>query len=230
MSAIDRLLVIWGEPSAGNRQIIGHLARGSGELRFWYAADLSEAMKRGFRLLPEFPEHRVETAPYVERYLFPLFAERIPALTRHDAKAMMQAWGVEHPDDQFEVLAKSGGIRATDRLELAEYRPDDDALAEPLEFRIAGRRYIPADELARLEVGCSVSLRPEPANPKDPTAVIVDRYGKRAGYVPRQYTALFGRLLQAGVRLEGEAVRQLVVPDDVGKWVVRVRRADRFLR
>lgn len=225
MRAIDRLLVIWGEPSAGNRQVIGHLARVGGELRFWYERDLSDAISRGFRLLPEFPEHRVEAEPYVERYLFPLFAERIPALTRHDAKAMMRAWGVEHPDDQFEVLAKSGGIRATDRLELAEYRADDDDLTDSLEFRIAGRRYIPADDLAPLEVGCSVSLRPDPTNPKDPQAVIVDRYGKRAGYAPRQYTTLFGRLLKAGARLEGEAVRQLLVPDDVGKWVVRVSRA-----
>lgn len=230
MRAIDRLLVIWGEPSAGNRQVIGHLAREAGELRFWYEPDLSDAMKRGFHLLPEFPEHRLQAEPYVERYLFPLFAERIPALTRRDATAMMQAWGVERPDDQFEVLAKSGGIRATDRLELAEYRADDDELAEPLEFRIAGRRYIPSDEVAPLEVGCRVSLKPEPTNPKDPQAVIVDRHGKRAGYVPRQYTTLFGRLLQAGAELEGETVRQLLVPDDVGKWVVRVARADRAQR
>ena len=230
MRAIDRLLVIWGEPSAGNRQVIGHLAREGGELRFWYERDLSDAKKRGFRLLPEFPEHRLEDTPYVERYLFPLFAERIPALTRRDATATMQAWGVVRPDDQFEVLAKSGGIRATDRLELAEYRADDDELADPLEFRIAGRRYIAPEELAPLELGCSVSLRPEPTNPKDPQAVIVDRFGKRAGYVPRQYTALVGRLLQGGARLEGEAVRQLLVPDDVGKWVVCVSRADRTQR
>lgn len=222
--------MIWGEPSAGNRHVIGHLARKGGELRFWYEPDLSDSMMRGFRLLPECPEHRLEARPYVERYLFPLFAERIPALTRRDAAPTMQGWGVERPDDQFEVLTKSGGIRATDRLELSEYRADDDELADPLEFRIAGRRYIPPDELAPLELGCSVSLRPEPTNPKDPKAVIVDRYGKRAGYVPRQYAAFVGRLLRAGIRLEGEAVRQLLVPDDVGKWVVRVSREDRAQR
>jgi hypothetical protein len=224
MAAIDRLLVIWGEPKAGNRQVIGHLARsGSGEFYFWYEDDLADAKARGFKLLPEFPAHRSSAAPYMERYLFPLFAERIPALTRLDAAAMMQEWGVTHPDDQFEVLAKSGGIRATDRLELAEYRPPDDDLTRPLEFRIAGRRYI--QDPAPLAVGDTVSLRPEPENPSDPKAVIVDNKGRRAGYVPRQYTALIGRLLNRGDAFVTRVVRQLVVPEDVGKWVVAVSRA-----
>lgn len=224
MTTLDRLLVIWGEPTAGNRSIIGHLARVGGQFKFWYERDLAAARARGFALLPEFPEHRDDTHPYVERYLFPLFAERIPALKRHDAKATIEAWGVERPDDQFEVLARSGGIRATDRLEMAEYRAADDDLTTPLEFRIAGRRHIEGAERAELAVGCPVSLRPDRANPKDPQAVIVDRDGKQAGYVPRQYTSLFGRLIDAGVALQGEAVRQVLVPEDIGKWVVRVSR------
>lgn len=224
MRAIDRLMVIWGEPMAGNRSVIGHLVRAAGEFRFWYEQDLSAAYARGFALLPEFSEHRDETRPYAERYLFPLFAERIPALTRRDATATLASWGVEHADDQFEILARSGGIRATDRLELSEYRAEDDDLEIPLEFRIAGRRHIGSDELAELAVGCALSLCPDPSNPKDPQAVIVDRNGRRAGYVPRQYTRLFRRLIDAGASLQGEAVRKLLVPDDVGKWVVRVSR------
>ena len=125
-------------------------------------------------------------------------------------------------DDQFEVLAKSGGIRATDRLELAEYRTADDDLTRPLEFRIASRRYI--SDPASLAVGDAVSLRREPDNEVDPQAVIVDRNGKRAGYVPRQYTMIFTRLLDQAVPIFGEVIRQLIVPDDVGKWVVRVGR------
>ncbi len=223
MAAIDRLLVIWGEPKAGNRQVIGHLARlGSGEFHFWYEDNLADAQARGFKLLPEFPVHRSAAAPYTERYLFPLFAERIPALSRLDTKAMMQEWGVTHPDDQFEVLAKSGGIRATDRLELAEYRSPDDDLTNPLEFRIAGRRYI--QNPAPLTNGDMVSLRPEPENPSDPKAVVVDNKGQRAGYVPRQYTALIGRFLNSSHDLAARVVRQLVVPEDVGKWVVTISR------
>jgi len=224
MTVVDRLFVIWGEPAAGNRVVIGHLERSGGLFRFWYETDLAAVKSRGFQLLPEFPEHRIAAEPYVERYLFPLFAERIPTLTRHDVKAMMAQWGVEHPDDQFEVLAKSGGIRATDRLELAEYREPDDDLARPLEFRIAGRRHI--ENPAPLSVGATLALRCEPGNVADPKAVIVDRDGKTAGYVPRQYTSLVGRLLDSGIQLDGQVQRQLVVPDDVDRWVVSVSRRD----
>jgi hypothetical protein len=222
MSAIDRLLVIWGEPVKGGRHIIGHLERAGGEVRFWYERDLTKATACGFRLLPEFSQQRAEDDPYRARYLFALFAERIPALSRADAAEMLRAWGVERPDDQFEVLAKSGGIRATDRLELAEYRAPDDELVQPLEFRVAGRRHIL--DAAPLAVGAKVSLCPEPDNEADAGAVIVDRDGRRAGYVPRQYTELVGRLLERSVAIDGQVTRQLLVPDDVGKWVVRIAR------
>jgi hypothetical protein len=220
MGTIDRLLVIWGEPAAGNRHVIGHLARFAGEFRFWYEDDLAKAQARGFQMLPEFPEHRRVDGPYAGRYLFALFAERIPALTRRDAAAMMTAWGVDHPDDQFEVLARSGGIRATDRLELAEYRALNDDLSQPLEFRIAGRRHIA--DAASLAVGDAVSLLREPDNTADPAAVIVDRMGRKAGYVPRQYTPLLGGLIDRGVHLRGNFIRELLLPDDVGKCVVRI--------
>lgn len=224
MGTIDRLLVIWGEPTAGNRQVIGHLHRSGGEFRFWYEDDLARAQARGFQMLPEFRVHRRADDSYTGRYLFALFAERIPAPTRRDFTEMMVAWGVDHPDDQFEVLARSGGIRATDRLELAEYRAVDDTLSQPLEFRIAGRRYI--DDAAPLAVGDAVSLRREPDNTADPAAVIVDRMGRRAGYVPRQYTQLLGLWVDRGVRLDGQVIRELPLPADAGKLVVRIARPD----
>jgi hypothetical protein len=220
MGTIDRLLVIWGEPTAGNRHVIGHLVRSAGEFRFWYDADLTSAQARGFQWLPEFPELRRADSPYNSRYLFALFAERIPAPTRPDAAEMMVAWGVQYPDDQFEVLARSGGIRATDRLELAEYRAPQDDLSNPLEFRVAGRRYIP--DVAPLHLEDTVSLRRQPDNLADPAAVVVDREGRRAGYVPRQYTQILGSLLDRGVPMISKVIRELLVPDDVGKWVVRV--------
>jgi hypothetical protein len=136
---------------------------------------------------------------------------------------MMLQWGVTNPDDQFEVLAKSGGIRATDRLELAEYRAPDDDLVHPLELRIASRRHI--HDPAPIAIGDTLLLRPEPENLSDPRAVVIEHKGQRAGYVPRQYTALIGRSLDRGIGFIARVVRQLVVPEDVGKWVVAVSRA-----
>jgi hypothetical protein len=222
LPSIDRLVVVWRDPTDDARHVIGHLARLGGEIRFWYEPDLAVAFSKGFRLLPELPEHRVEASPYVERYLFALFAERIPAQGRPDARAMLSAWGVERSDDQFEVLARSGGIRATDRLELFEYRSDDDELATPLEFRVASRRHL--QDAAPLSIGDEVSLIREPTNDYDSRATIIDRAGRRAGYVPRPYVPMFARLIDAGVEVDAKVVRRLLVPDDVGKWVVRASR------
>ena len=222
MPGIDRLFVIWSEPTKGGRHVIGRLERGGGIVRFWYERDLSSARACGFELLPEFPAQRLSDTPYSAGYLFPLFAERIPAPSRPDAAEMMREWGVERPDDQFEVLAKSGGLRATDRIELAEYRVAGDDLDTPIEFRVAARGRIA--DAAELGTGDRVTLRPEPTNEVDPFAVIVDRDRKRAGYVPKHYTGVVGSLLEREVPMDAVVIRKLVVPDDAGKWVVRLSR------
>lgn len=226
---IDHLFVIWSAPSDGSRHVMGHLARqrmGS-TFHFWYEDDLSAAIAKGFTLLPAFPEHRQIDAPYEARYLFATFADRIPSAQRADAARMLASWGVEHPDDQFEVLAKSGGVRATDRVELAEYRAADDPLVEPLEFRVAGMKHVPPDSRGALVVGATLRFEREPSNPHDPFATIVARTtdGMRAGYVPRQYSAMIANLLDLGIALGGVAVRELVLPDDAPRWVVRASRA-----
>ncbi len=226
---IDHLFVIWSAPSDGGRHVVGHLARlrvGS-TFHFWYESDLSAAVAKGFAFLPAFPEHRQIDAPYEARYLFATFADRIPSAQRTDAARMLASWGVEHPDDQFEVLAKSGGLRATDRIELAEYRAVDDLLVAPLEFRVAGMKHVLPDSRGALAVGATLSFEREPSNPHDPSATIVARTmdGMRAGYVPRQYSAMIAKLLDLGVALDAVAIRELVLPDDAPRWVVRVSRA-----
>jgi hypothetical protein len=135
---------------------------------------------------------------------------------------MLASWGVERVDDQFEVLARSGGIRVTDRIELVEYRSDDDELATPLEFRVASRQHF--DDPAPLSIGDKVRLIREPSNDYDSRATIIDHAGRRAGYVPRPYVPMFARLLDAGVEVAAKVIRQLLVPDDVGRWVVRAAR------
>lgn len=226
---IDHLFVIWAAPSDGGRHVIGHLThkRVESTFHFWYEADLSAANAKGFTFFPAFPEHRRVDAPYDARYLFATFADRIPSAQRADGARMLVSWGVEHPDDQFEVLAKSGGLRATDRIELAEYRRVDDPLLEPLEFRVAGMKYVPADVRGTLTVGATLKFEREPSNPHDPCATIVAKTadGMRAGYVPRQYSATIANLLDVGVALDAVAIRELVLPDDAARWVVRTARA-----
>jgi hypothetical protein len=121
----------------------------------------------------------------------------------------------------LEILARSGGVQTTDRLELAEYRPDDDRLDRPLEMRVAGATRL--EEVGTLNAGDPLELRREPENEHDPNATLFLFKGdQRVGYVPRQYAPMVARLLDAGTPLRAVAVRRLVLPPEGGRWVVRV--------
>lgn len=226
--SVDRLFVIWCEARGGTRCVVGHLARSPGGFEFWYEQDLADARRRGFRLLPEFPEHRASGNPYRARYLFSSFATRLPSPGRSDTPELLERWGVTNPDDQMEVLARSGGLRVTDSLELAEYRSMDDSLSTPLEFRVAGSRYVAGQP--DIAAGELLRLIREPDNAFDTCATIVAaRTNQPIGYVPRQYSPLFSRLLDAGVFIQATAIRRIDVPEDGGRWVigaVRIVTAD----
>lgn len=222
---IDRLYVIWRAPTERRtRHIVGTLSReASGGFCFEYAdaAALEAARADYFREVLSFP---VAQRKHHSPYLFTVFSLRIPSPARADYQEMMTEWGVDNPDDVMEVLARSGGITATDRLELAEYRALSDQLTEPLEFRIAGARFRQND-VESIKDGTRLTLKREPENDFDACASMVLRSddGKHLGYVPRQYAALIARHLDAGNALDVALVRRVPLFDETG-WVARVKR------
>jgi hypothetical protein len=219
--SVERLFVMWRRPSDGTRHIVGELWREAEGYGFVYRAQLP--LSEGFSLMPEFPEHRVAPKSYRAPYLFPTFAQRVPSPARADLAELAQAWGVERLDDPLEILARSGGVQATDRIELSEYRPEDDQLEQPLEMRIAGATHY---DQGVLSAGDRLELRRETNNIHDPLATLfVFRDDKKIGYVPRQYAAMIARLLDTGVALCASAVRRLSLPADAGRWIARVARS-----
>lgn len=213
---------MWGEPDDGTRRVIGELWRDASGFSFAYGHDIAKAKAKGFRLLPEFPEERGPSAPYRARHLFATFAQRIPSPKRRDFDRIMESWGVSRKHNPLEVLARSGGIQMTDRIELLEARSEIDDLEAPLIARIAGMKKHPGS--ARIRVGSLLGLEREPTNQFDACATKITADGEKAGYVPRPYSALIARLLDSGVRLEAKAVRQLGDPADVGRWVISITR------
>ncbi len=224
-SHYDHLYVLWRAPADGSRWVIGQLRRGAdGSFAFGYERDLQAASSAGFALLSEFPEHRTDENPYRARHLFTSFAQRIPVPSRPDFPALIASWGVSDKDDSMEILALSGGVQTTDRIELSEYRASDDALDRPLVFRVAGGKHRPDPGVVK--PGEALTLRRQPENPKDDRAVLVERRtGQELGFVPRQYSRMVSALLDAGTDIEAVTVRRLVLPEETGRWVVEIRRA-----
>lgn len=221
---IDRLWVVWGEPDDGTRRIIGELWREEDGFGFAYGHEIAKAKAKGFRLLAEFPEERDGSSPYRANYLFDTFAQRIPSPRRRDFDRIMRSWGVANVDNHLEVLARSGGIQMTDRLELLEPRSFPDELRTPLLVRLAGMKKHAGAQ--RIRVDDILVLEREPTNAHDPNAVKVLAGGEKAGYVPRPYSAIVASLLDSGVALEARAVRQLGDPADVGRWVLSIARPE----
>jgi hypothetical protein len=225
MTGVDRLYVIWSPaaPRARRRHVVGELWRQHDRsFAFAYASDLAAAFGSGFTMLPEFPEHRSTDRPYVSHQLFSTFAQRIPSPKRPDHARILAGWGVDSAHDPLAILAVSGGVQLTDRLELAEYRDQDDDLSRPLQFRVAGEQFHPGAE--QLEPNQRVELRREPENAHDGDATQVRVVaGDVIGYVPQQYARLIARHLDAGRELDAVAARRLVLPEDRDRWIVRVQ-------
>lgn len=222
---VDRLWVLWGEPESRRRHVVGELwrepARGYA-FAYLPEAQLASAKVAGFPLFAEFPEERGASAPYRSPYLFATFAQRVPSPKRPDFKAMLEAWGIPGEDDPMVILARSGGVLLTDRIEVAEYRDADDDLTRPLEFRLSGESRF--DVAKTLRGGEPVMFLHEATNAFDPDATLVLVQGKqRIGYVPRQYSGLVSRQLASGTPLEGQVVRRLVLPPERDRWIIRVR-------
>lgn len=221
LNRFHTLLVLWRDSleAGGRRFVIGRLGwePDAKIFTFSYGDEIADAQTRGFRLLPEFPS---ETLEYRSPHLFAAFAQRVPSASRPDRARLFESWGIENPDDPMEILARSGGLSATDRLELAEAREETTGLRSPLEVRVAGLRY----HEGRNDVtpGDMLTLQREPDNEKDPNAVkVLAPSGRSVGYIPRQYAPLVARDLDGGERILARALRRQG-PDNE-RWVVELR-------
>lgn len=224
----ERLFVLWTKPETQRRAVIGELWRdASGIYNFAYIDDwltMLSLRRGGFRMMAEFPDWRTRANPYQATQLFSTFAQRIPSPKRPDYQGMMASWGVKLPDDPLDVLSHSGGILTTDRIELAEWRSDNDELREPLLFRLAGEMF---NEAAKtLVVGDRLTVQPDAGNKFDECATLILSNGQRVGYLPRQYSRFVSRLLSEQVSLRAEVVRRLIVPEDRGRWVIWLSRQE----
>ena len=113
-------------------------------------------------------------------------------------------------------------------MQLSRFTRDaNDPLLVPLEMRVAGVKHVSGDIRAHLADGMELQFIREPNNKADRSATIIATTpeGRRAGYVPRQYSSLVANLIDRNVELVGIALREIVLPEDAGRWVVRVARA-----
>ncbi len=138
-----------------------------------------------FRSLPGLA--RVGT-PYRSEELFPLFRERILSPRRPDYASTMDALDLPSGAEPFEVLARSGGHRAGDSIQVIPVpTPGPDGAISMLFFAHGVRHMNPRaqDAIGRLRRGHRLQLVDEPWNPVNNRALLVaDDSDLALGYVP----------------------------------------------
>ena len=138
----------------------------------------------GFKCLPGLPDlHGV----YESGRLFPVFRNRLMPRRRPDYSDFVQRLNLDAETDPFEVLIRSEGWRATDRIEVFAHpdRTSDGELTTL--FFVRGIRHLDAAAAAvgEVRVGDVLELEDDPDNPVNQRAILVStRTGRRVGWVP----------------------------------------------
>lgn len=175
---------------------VGRLTRQDGRYHFAYT--------QGAKSFPNFvPFGRMTDldAEYVSDKLFPLFANRVLPKSRPEYADYMRWLGLTQAShDALEELARTGGLRATDTLELIPCPTPTEGRYEVF-FFCRGLRHLSQDSQTRalaLVPGERLYLAQDSQNSFDETALFV-RTGDPVtvvGYAPRYYSVDFTKLMK----------------------------------
>lgn len=144
----------------------------------------AESLER-FRPFAGFPElHRT----YESDRLFSLFSNRVMPRDRPDFGRYVERLDLHAEPEPFEILARSGGRKATDRVEVFP-APEPDPVTGRLHcmFFARGIRHIEgaSENVIRLQPGDDLQLIPDRENPVNPQALLLrSNWGGTLGYVP----------------------------------------------
>lgn len=179
-----RLLLVWQNPETRKFLRVGELDQlPDGGFAFTYLE--SSRSDPDFFPLDEFPD---QSRSYVTDQLPGFFANRVMSTQRASYGAYRSWLGLDSSgaDTPIEVLARTGGPRATDTFHIVDLPGVTEGRFES-RFFVSGVRHIPEADarLASLQAGAELGLRPEPDNPENPDAVLVDvTDGEPVGWVP----------------------------------------------
>jgi len=188
---MNSLYIAWrsGESAVGRWGPVGKLERVNHFFRFTYT--------KGARMLPGFTAFAGMNdlyEVYESETLFPLFANRLLAERRTEYQAFLEWGGFKRQSqpDPLAILGITEGRRFTDALEVFPCPAPDANGDYACTFFLHGVRHASANaqhEIAEMQSGATLILRPETGNPHDAMAMAVFQAdiqdGERLGYLPR---------------------------------------------
>lgn len=176
---------------------VGFLECRAGLYEFYYCEGVTN--QPDFTPLTGFPD---VDRRYSSTEMFPLFAERIMSARRPDRAEYLRALDLGSESEPWEILARSGGRRAGDSIEVTpQPRVDPDGATSCL-FLVHGIRHrgqAASDAIDRLRTGDDLEVRFETTNPVNPNAVLVLDEGRvELGYIPDPLLDYAHRVVASG--------------------------------
>ncbi|MBT0568492.1 HIRAN domain-containing protein [Williamsia sp. CHRR-6] len=199
-TGLARMIVTRRCASDRRYEAIGYLSRATGRdgstvYEFGY---LRSAAERGIDPVIGFSDL---TKTYRSPRLFPSFAERVISAKRPDRGVYLRGLSLDETADSWEILGASGGHREGDPIELIPLPTYQRGGQTTAHFLAHAVRHLEgaSDAIEQLAPHEALGLRPEPTNPKDPTAIQVTSGNQAVGYVPAPLTEYVHSVIDSGV-------------------------------
>lgn len=191
------LFVAWQDSKSRRWFPIGKLEASKNGYEFCYTRGVLEAERScGFKGLQSFP---ALDETYESPELFPVFSNRVLSQSRPDYVSFVQYLNLQSESaDPMRVLARSGGLRATDEVQVFPLPERTENGKYLMHFFAHGVRYIEEENqkvIESLSRGELLTLVPEPQNEHDALAIQVQGRGVKLGYCPRYLNHDFHALL-----------------------------------
>lgn len=184
------LYVNWQDQASRRWYTVGRLSHEKNAYKFLYTRGVLEAEKHGFLPFGNLSDIRKH---YTSEELFPLFANRVLPKSRPEYSDYLKWMDIEYTDSNLlnlHILARSGGSRATDNLQIYPAPEKTDEGLFVTYFFVNGIRHLPKESIALIEsIGAGAKLFPmhDFANPYDANALTLrtDDPAFLIGYCPR---------------------------------------------
>lgn len=206
----NSVYVAWQCPESRGWHVVARLQ----EHQSGYAFNYTQGVKKATNFNP-FSGMLDLNKVYVSEELFPLFKNRLLSSRRPEYPYFIQWLGLNSDNaSPMEILARSGGMRATDKLQVfKKIEPDANGYVE-VYFLAHGIKYFndsAKNRLHYLKKGDSLKLLPDPQNGYDRYAIAISAQNpmELIGYCPMFLNKDIGVMLNDSAESIKVTVEQL---------------------
>lgn len=191
----QQLILSWQDVKTNQWFPIGRFLKQNGGYLFVYVNGVKQAEQNGFFGLASMQNFDKE---YYYNDIFPLFKNRILNKSRPDRDEFLEWLDIDSEDSDFEELAKTGGVKATDNLQLFPV-PVNENNQYTLSFFVQGISHLSENcqkRIERLKNGEKLFFCADLENKQDRNAHLFRTKDpvEMVGYCPRHFAADFKKL------------------------------------